>query len=42
LKCAGYEVVNTVGWSAPLDEEIFAQVRTAFSAQFPLLGADEG
>jgi hypothetical protein len=37
LKGAGYEVMNTVHCRKPLDVELFAGVRAAFSAHFPKL-----
>jgi hypothetical protein len=37
LKAAGYDVMNEVKWPAPLNEELFAQVRAAFAAEFPAL-----
>ena len=35
LAAAGYDVMNEVRWNAPLDEELYAPVRTAFAAEFP-------
>jgi hypothetical protein len=34
LKAAGYEVMNVVKWSAPLNEEIFELVHEAFASEF--------
>ena len=38
LKDAGYDVVNTVSSTKPLDEALYAQARVAFAQHFPLLG----
>ncbi len=38
MAAAGCEVMNTVKCRMPLDEALFARVRTAFGAEFPLLG----
>lgn len=38
LKAAGYDVVNTVASTKPLDEDVYAEVRAAFAAHFPRLG----
>ncbi len=35
LKAAGYDVVNTVASTKPLEENLYADVRTAFTAHFP-------
>jgi hypothetical protein len=37
LKAAGYDVVNTVSSTKPLDEIAYADVRLAFTAHFPRL-----
>ncbi len=37
LKAAGYDVVNTVSSTKPLDETLYAEVRLGFTAYFPLL-----
>lgn len=37
LRGAGYRVLNTVACRKPLDEVLFASVRTAFAADFPAL-----
>ena len=37
LIAVGYELLNTVNWNAPLDEELFAAVREAFGAELPRL-----
>lgn len=37
LKAAGYDVVNTVASTKPLDENVYADVRAAFAAHFPRL-----
>ena len=37
LKAAGYDVMNTVSCSKPLDPELFAEVRAAFAGHFPAL-----
>jgi hypothetical protein len=38
LKAVGYDVVNTVTSTKPLDEDLYAIVRSAFALQFPRLG----
>lgn len=35
LKAAGYDVMNEVRWKAPLDQELYELVRTAFAIEFP-------
>jgi hypothetical protein len=37
LAAAGCEVMNEGKWPAPLDEELFAQIRAAFAAELPEL-----
>jgi hypothetical protein len=37
LKTAGYDVMNDVRCSAPLDEEVYEPVRAAFAAKFAAL-----
>lgn len=34
LKAAGYEVMNKVNCNWPLDEDLYAQVRDEFAAEF--------
>jgi len=34
LRAAGYDVMNTVNCTWPLNEELYAQVRPAFAAEF--------
>ncbi|MBI5284758.1 MAG: hypothetical protein HY874_06655 [Chloroflexi bacterium] len=40
MAAAGYTVMNTVKCRQRLDEELFAQVRAAFAAEFPALRVD--
>ena len=42
LKAAGYDVMNTVSCSKPLDPELFAKVRSAFAGHFPGLEKTSG
>jgi hypothetical protein len=35
FKAAGYDVMNTVRWNAPLDENLYEPIRAAFAAEFP-------
>jgi hypothetical protein len=37
LSHAGYTVINKVHWRTPLDDKLFANVRSAFAAEFPKL-----
>ncbi|SRR5258706_281391 len=37
LKAVGYDVLNTVNCRKPLDEALFANVRSAFETHFPAL-----
>lgn len=39
LVAVGYEVMNTVSWRWPLDDEAFAGVQAAFAEEFPKLKA---
>lgn len=40
LKAAGYDVVNTVTSNKPVDENLYAEVRSAFTTHFPRLHDD--
>jgi hypothetical protein len=40
LKAAGYDVVNMMASTKPLDENAYADVRAAFAAHFPRLGSE--
>jgi len=38
MAAAGYDVLNVVNSKKPLDDDLFAEVKAAFAAEFPALG----
>ena len=39
LTQAGYDVMNTVNCSWPIDDDLYSQVRAAFAEHFPEIGS---